>query len=615
MTVLPDEGVSPAAPFPEATREQWRQLAAGVLRKSGKEVPDAEAEAALATALDGGVTVRPLYTAQDTAPDPGLPGFPPYVRGSALLGGWDVRTRLDFADPAAANAAALDDLENGATSLWLAVRGPALPPGGLTRALDGVLLDLAPVVLDAGPDTASAARELIGLYEARGVDPAAVRGCLGADPLGQAARTGEAAAPDDAVALARRVHRCYPGVRALAVDALPYHEAGASEAQELGAALATGVAYLRLLTGAGLDVEAALGQLEFRFAATADQFLTTAKLRAARRTWARVAQTCGAPGAAGQRQHAVTSTVMATRRDPYVNLLRTTLAAFAAGTGGADAVTVLPFDTAIGAPDAFSRRVARNTSAILLEESHLGRVADPAGGSWYAESLTTELARAGWAFFQELEAAGGQERALASGLLGERIAATWAARRRRLATRREPVTGVSEFPDLAERPVPRPPAPARPAASGGLPRVRRDEAYEALRARSDAHLAATGGRPKVFLAALGPAAAHTARASFASNILQAGGVEPVHDPVSVDAGTVAAAFTASGAQAACLCSTDALYAEQGPDVVAALRAAGARWIYLAGRPDALPGLDGYVFLGCDAVAALTLVLDRAGVAA
>ncbi|MFI0897444.1 methylmalonyl-CoA mutase family protein [Streptomyces sp. NPDC020983] len=615
MTVLPDEGIPPAAPFPEAGREQWRQLVAGVLRKSGEEVSGAEAEAALATALDGGVAVQPLYTAEDTAPDPGLPGFPPYVRGSALLGGWDVRARLDFADPAAANAAVLDDLENGATSLWLAARGPALPPGGLAGALDGVLLDLAPVVLDAGPDTASAARELIGLYESRGVDPAAVRGCLGADPLGHAARAGGEPAHEDAVTLARLVHRRYPGVRALAVDVLPYHEAGASEVQELGASLATGVAYLRMLTGAGLDVEAALGQLEFRYAATADQFLTTAKLRAARSLWARVARACGAPAAAGQRQHAVTSTVMATRRDPYVNLLRTTLAAFAAGTGGADAVTVLPFDTAIGAPDAFSRRIARNTSTILLEESHLGRVADPAGGSWYVERLTAELARAGWAFFQELEAAGGQERALASGLLGERIAGTWAERRRRLATRREPVTGVSEFPDLAEQPVRRDPAPVRPTGPGGLPRVRRDEDYEALRARSDAHRAATGARPKVFLAALGPAAAHTARVSFAANTFQAGGVEPVHAPVSVDAGGAAAAFAASGAQVACLCSTDALYAEQGPAVVAALRAAGARWIYLAARPDTLPGLDGYVFLGCDAVAALTLVLDRTGVAA
>ncbi|NUS17784.1 MAG: methylmalonyl-CoA mutase, partial [Streptomyces sp.] len=193
MTVLPDEEISPAAPFPDATREQWRQLVAGVLRKSGREVSGAEAEAALATALDGGVTVQPLYTAEDTAPDPGLPGFPPYVRGSSLLGGWDVRQRLDLADPAAANEAALDDLENGATSLWLAAGGPGLPVGGLERALDGVLFDLAPVVLDAGPDTGAAGRELLRLYEASGADPRAVRGCLGADPLGLAARTGRPA--------------------------------------------------------------------------------------------------------------------------------------------------------------------------------------------------------------------------------------------------------------------------------------------------------------------------------------------------------------------------------------------------------------------------------------
>lgn len=612
MTVLPDEGISPAAPFPEATREQWRELVAGVLRKSGKDLTGPDAEAALATTLEGGLTVRPLYTAEDTAPDPGLPGFPPYVRGSGLLGGWDVRQRHEGTDPAAANEAILDDLENGATSLWLAVGGTALPPDALARALDGVYLDLAPVVLDAGPDTGAAASALLALYERQGVDPGAARVCLGADPLAHTARTGRPAGYDDAVDLALRADRDHPGLRALTVDALPYHEAGGTAVQELGASLATGVAYLRLLTGAGLGVEAALRQLEFRYAATADQFLTTAKFRAARRLWARVAQASGAPAAGGQRQHAVTSTVMTTRRDPYVNMLRTTLAALGAGVGGADAVTVLPFDEALGLPDAFSRRIARNTSAILLEESHLGHVADPAGGSWYVERLTDELAHAAWAFFQELEAAGGQGKALASGMLGERIAAAWAERSRRLATRREPVTGVSEFPHLAEQPVVRPPAPPRPA--GGLPRVRRDEAYEALRARSDAHLAATGTRPRVFLAALGSAAAHTARASFAANIFQAGGVEPVHEPVTVTADTVAAAFAASGAGIACVCSSDALYAEQGPAVVAALRAAGARWIYLAGRPGTLPDLDGYVFLGCDAVAVLTRVLDRAGCA-
>ncbi|CAM5383467.1 methylmalonyl-CoA mutase OS=Streptomyces antimycoticus OX=68175 GN=SANT12839_085060 PE=3 SV=1 [Streptomyces antimycoticus] len=225
-----------------------------------------------------------------------------------------------------------------------------------------------------------------------------------------------------------------------------------------------------------------------------------------------MAQACGAPSEArAQRQHAVTSPVMMTRRDPWVNMLRTTVATLAAGVGGADAVTVLPFDSAIGLPDDFARRIARNTSTILLEESHLARVIDPAGGSWYVEKLTDDVARAAWAWFQEIERAGGMAAALASGLVRDRLAETWARRGRDLARRKEPITGVSEFPNLAERPVEREPVPEQP--SGGLPRVRRDEAYEALRTRADAQLAAEGSRPRIFLAALGPAAAHTARAS------------------------------------------------------------------------------------------------------
>ncbi|MGW4699655.1 methylmalonyl-CoA mutase family protein, partial [Streptomyces sp. NPDC004285] len=401
--------------------------------------------------------------------------------------------------------------------------------------------------------------------------------------------------------LARRCADAYPGLRALTVDALPYHEAGGSAAQELGCSLATGVAYLRGLTAAGLSVTEACGQLEFRYAATADQFLTIAKLRAARRLWARVAEACGAPRAGAQRQHAVTSPVMMTRRDPWVNMLRTTIATLAAGVGGADSVTVLPFDDALGLPDAFARRIARNTSTVLIEESHLSRVIDPAGGSWYVERLTDELAHAAWEFFQTIEREGGQEAALRSGLVAERLAGTWAARSKKLATRREPITGVSEFPHLTEKPVDRAPAPEAP--SGGLPRVRRDEAYEELRARSDAHLAATGARPRVYLAALGPAAAHSARLTFAANLFQAGGIEAVTE------GT----FEESGAREACLCSSDALYEERAEADAGELRAAGAEHVLLAGRPASYAGVDTYVFAGCDAVALLSTTLDRMGV--
>jgi methylmalonyl-CoA mutase len=250
---------------------------------------------------------------------------------------------------------------------------------------------------------------------------------------------------------------------------------------------------------------------------------------------------------------------------------------------------------------------------VLLEESHLSKVIDPAGGSWYVESLTDELARAAWAWFQEIEGAGGQAAALRSGMIAGRLAGTWQRRSDDLARRREPITGVSEFPHLAEPPVHREPAPA--PIGGGLPRVRRDDAYERLRARSDAHLAASDARPKVFLAALGPVAAHTARLAFAANLFQAGGIETVQEPAPVDAESVAEAFARSGARIACLCASDAVYGEQAAAVAAALKSAGAVRVLLAGKPGehreefTAAGVDTFVFAGCDAVEVLSSALD------
>ncbi|KAB8161352.1 methylmalonyl-CoA mutase [Streptomyces sp. 3MP-14] len=619
MTVPPDDGLTLAADFPQGDRERWRALAAGVLRKAGAgELSGEEAELRLATRLEDGLRTLPLYTAENAGAAPGYPGSAPFVRGGrpegGALGGWEIRQRHVLPAPGPLNEALRTDLELGVAALWIAVGDGGVPVAELPAALDGVLLDLAPVVLDAGAQYPEAAREFLALLAARGVAPEAALGVLGADPLGVRARTGNPADLGPAVELAVRCAREYRSLRALVVDGLPFHEAGASPAQELGCSLAAGVAYLRALTDGGLSVDEALGQLEFRYAVDADQFLGIAKLRAARALWGRVAKASGASDAAGaQRQHAVTSRVMMTRRDPWVNMLRTTVAAFAAGVGGADAVTVLPFDEGLGLSDGFSRRIARNTSTILVEESHLARVIDPAGGSWYVESLTGELAAAGWRWFREIEAAGGMAAALGSGLVEERIAATWRERTRRLATRREPVTGVSEFPLLAEEPVVREPSP--PVPGGGLPRVRRDDAYEALRARSDAQLAEHGQRPRVFLATLGPVAAHTARATFAANLFQAGGIEPVRPETPVDAATTAGAFAASGATVACLCGADDGYAEHAADVARALAEAGARRVYLAGRLEQRPpGVDEFVFKGGDAVATLDGALDVMGVA-
>ncbi|SFQ22057.1 methylmalonyl-CoA mutase [Amycolatopsis arida] len=626
----PDE-LALAAEFDRPDREDWRKLVAGVLRKTGA-LPEGftgPPESLLTSTTYDGIAVQPLYTAEDTedtedtVPPAGFPGLPPFVRGTrpegAMRTGWDVRALHLDPDPAATNRAALADLAGGVRSLWLRVGAGALPPDALGDALHEVYVELAPVVLDAGADQPAAAEALLAVFAERGIPDSEVVGNVGADPIGLRARTGQATGGADAAAaaaLAADLAGRYPNLRTMVVDALPYHEAGGADTQELGAAIATGVAYLRALTGAGLAVDDAAARLEFRLAATADQFLTIAKLRAARRLWARVTEVAGvSPAARGMRQHAVTSPAMLTRRDPWVNLLRGCVAGFAAGVGGADAVTVLPFDGAIGLPDAFSRRIARNTQAILLEESKLAGVIDPAGGSWYVERLTDEVARAAWREFTAIERDGGIEAVLESGTLAGRLAETWAARERRLATRADAITGVSEFPLLDEKPVRRPPLPPAVRAGGGLPRVRYAQEYERLRDRADAHLAAHGTRPRIFLATLGPVAAHTARATFAANLFTAGGVEPVNPGAGGSAEEVAAAFRDSGARIACLCGTDTAYREQGATVVDALRAAGAEAVYLAGKPaDDLPAGLRFVHAGCDALAVLRETLDTLGVA-
>jgi methylmalonyl-CoA mutase len=595
----PPESLALATDFPAVSRQDWRELVRAVLVRAGRSAAETAAapEDLLTVTTYDGIPIMPLYTADDPVPDSGLPGLPPFTRAGRPEGGtstgWDVRARYVDTDPAAVNAAVLADLEHGVNSLWLAVGASGVPVAALPDALAGVLLDLAPVTLDAGAEYAAAATALLDLHRDRDIPADQVGGCLGVDPIGVAARTGGRPDLPAAAALVAATAGEYPALRGIVVDALPYHSAGGSDADELGCALAVGVAYLRALTDAGLDVDTAAGQLEFRYAIGADQFLGIAKLRAARRLWARVTEVCGVRPAVGQRQHAVTAPAMLTRRDPWVNMLRTTVACFAAGVGGADAVTVAPFDSAIGRSNDFARRIARNTQSILLEESRLAGVIDPAGGSWYVETLTDQLAQRAWSVFTDLERAGGVVAELESGALAGRLARTHRAREANIATRADAITGVSEFPNLAEPDVSRPAAVAEP--TGGLPVHRHAEPYEALRDRSDRMRESTGHRPTVFLATLGPVAAHTTRASFAANLLQAGGIETPSGPV--------AEFAVSGARVACVCGTDSAYAEQATETVQTLRAAGAVAVLLAGA-EGTGGADDFVHRGCDALAVL-----------
>ncbi|GAA4814046.1 methylmalonyl-CoA mutase family protein [Tomitella cavernea] len=613
----------------------WRTAAAAVLAKGRRidpaDLPAGPEELLQATTYDG-AEVAPLYTAADERAEQPLPGSFPYVRGGDatrdVTVGWLVDARFGGADddndpaaePAALNERILDALANGVSAVTLAMGPGEIAPGDLPAVLRGVHLDLAPVALDAGAAAVDAARALFALLDdAPAERPDAVRASLGATPLSDLFASGDESTGADALAvLAADAHARSGAIRAVTVDGTAFHNRGASDAQELGAAIAAGVEHVRDLTTRGLTTAAALGQIEFRLAATDDQFASIAKFRAARRLWARVAQVLGAPEAGAAPQHAVTSAAMLSRRDPWVNMLRTTLATFGAGVGGADKITVLPFDAALpvgalGTSETFAGRIARNTQLLLLEESHLGQVLDPAGGSWYVESLTDDLARIAWADFQRIEADGGFRACVASGALGGRIDALAARREADIARRATAVTGVNEFPNLDE------PVPA--AGEPRLAEVRRYSApFEALRDRSDAHLASHGARPRAVLVALGPLSEHNVRTSFASNLLASGGIASESTgTVTADSLTDALASLGDAAPAvAVVCGTDARYADEAPAAAAALRAAGAGKVLLAGPEKAWPQgagerPDGFLTMKIDAVETLAGLLDALGV--
>ncbi|HRX50176.1 MAG TPA: methylmalonyl-CoA mutase family protein [Candidatus Krumholzibacteria bacterium] len=633
--------------FPSPSLEQWRAVAEASLQ--GRPVDG------LATPTCEGATYRPLYTAADAHAAPPPPGTAPFTRGAALprgeAPGWEIRQDLLHPDPAAVRAAAREEIAGGAEGLILrldpsGLKGVIAPTAAaLGECLADVDLRAVPVAVEAGPFFARLPEILEEVWRTRGLDPAAARGSYLADPITPLLAKGRLPVPLETLlaelgALGARCHAAGPGMTAAKVSTCPAHNAGAGADQELGLALAVGLTYLRALTDAGLGLGDAARQLQFCFSTGGTFFLDLAKLRAARSLWARLIEASGgAPADGAMTLHARTSLRMFSVRDPWVNMLRATAGAFAAACGGADIVTVTPFDHLLGPSDAFARRIARNVPIILREECHLDWVADPAGGSWFLESLTDELAEAGWAFFQAIEAQGGLAAAVRTGWLQARVDETWQERRKRLAVRRDPVIGVSEFPNLAET-LPERPTPdlaaiaarwgapgslareaARPDAAEPLPERRTAAPFEALRDAADAHLAAHGARPRVLLATLGPVARHTARAGWTRNVLEAGGLDVIASGPCADAAAVDAAARAAGCRTAVLCGADPDYEAWGEDAARALKDAGAARVILAGRlgdrADAwrAAGVDHEVRLGTDILEFLRGLLRAEGVEA
>lgn len=611
-----------AREFPPATRDDWKKLVDGVLKGAAFEK--------LVGKTYDGLRIEPIYSrAKDS----------PVVAGRANSTPWQIMQRVDHPDAAAANAQALTDLENGANGLALVFAGAngahgfGLEPSAaaLERALEGIYLDAGIAIeFQIGPQTRDMPQHFADLLTTRKIALTDVQARFGFDPIGAGAVWGNSPYAWTEIAkffgpsVAKFATLGFKGPYAVA-DGRVIHDAGGSEAQELAFVLAVGVAYLRALADAGVDLDAARNMIYARLSADADQFMTLAKFRALRLLWAHVERACGLTPQP-LFISADTAWRMLTQRDPYVNVLRATIATFAAGLGGANSITVLPHTLALGLPDPFARRIARNTHLILLEESNLAKVTDPAAGSGGIENLTAELSKAAWSLFQEIEQAGGAFAALERNLIQDKVAAVRAARDKNIARRKDVLTGASEFPNLHEAPVtlldvkPASVAPYGEAKFkfGALAPTRLAEPFEQLRDKSDQLQAAQGMRPRVFLANLGTAADFTARATFAKSFFETGGIEAVDSDGGSDPAVISAAFKDSKAALVCLCSSDKIYADLAATTAGALQAAGAKHIYLAGRPGEqeaglrAAGVREFVYAGGDALATLRAAYDLIG---
>lgn len=664
--------------FSPVTKADWAALAEQTLQ--GREI------SSLRKQLMEGVGLEPLYLEQ---PIPLAQTYPPdvspYVRGHGTYArrqaGWDIRQMYDTGSLASVAASLLDDRDRGVCSFWLQ---PAYATDsdlfgdktGLPlffeqdwhQLFSSIDLTQTPIAVATGAYLLPVLAQIASVTQQRGVATTDLMGAVYADPLATWARHGQL--PDMLPKLMQDVASGIswaktqaPYLQTLCCSGLPYHDAGAHHVQELAYIMATALAYFRRLEACGLDIDTIAASTFVQTGIDSHQFLAIAKLRALRLLWAKVVKACGgSPSSQHVLIHACTSRVSTAKRDPWTNVLRNTAEGFAAAVGGADAITITPFDRCLGVPEAVALRLASHTQLILAKEAHLSHVIDPAGGSWYVEYLTDTLARLAWAELQRIETQGGMEVALSSGFVATSIEHTVARKSKDIARRKTPIVGVSEYVNLQESPLHRSPAHApespslvpgkrlagwekklrqttpadrmktlqeasreglsvfdlfsllhpQPEMVSGSPLFpfRGAMAWEVLRDRSDQYAGEHGHFPQIFLANLGPASAHKTRSDFTQRFLSAAGFEAITNDGFTSHEAAAQAFVQSQAQAVVICGTDTAYQDSVEPLAVLLQAHSPKFIALAGRPGANEtawrnaGVTHFLYLGCDALSLL-----------
>lgn len=583
--------------FPTPEFADWAALASNALK-------GAALERLSATTYDG-VEIKPFYRAMDLSS--GLVGTPAPPRDAFLP--WDIRQIVRDTDPVTANSIALYDMERGVSSIEFCLDPTGAQGVAATTKMDferltkGIITDLATIALEARFDPLQSAA-LLRLA----INPAAcatAKLAFNLDPMGQIMGGGPELSLADAAAFAQQTAIDFTAATALRADARPIHEGGGSECQELAVLIASGLAFLKAGEGVGMSPEQVNATLLFTMSAGPDVVLEIAKLKAARRLWGRVLAACGSGGA--MQLQAVTSARMQSIADPWTNIIRVTCATFAAGVGGADIVTSLPFSSAYAHADGQARRIARNTQLILQEESYLGRVADPSAGAYAMEAIADGFATTAWALVQEIERTGGLEAALRNGLVQGWVRDTRAKREKDVARRKSALVGVSVFPNLAQTLATPGDAQALVASAPTLSPSQKGEELAIAPMRLSAPFEALRYKDQksIFLATIGPLSKFAARAGFAKNAFEAGGIKAIGgEAVYTDDAAIIAAFSNSGARIVCICGDDAHYETHVVHLASALKSAGAVGVWLAGKA-AFDNVDRHLFAGADILAELT----------
>lgn len=633
------------------------------------------------------IAVKPLYTRRDVEALGSLeqyPGFGQYVRGTRPEGyrskPWKVSQEISAMSPSEWNEAVKHDLQKGQTEIHLSLE--RLPfavqsVDDVAAMFAGVPLDRYSLRVDAGAQSLPFLALLAAYLQEQGISLSVVRGAIGMDPLGVWAEGG--ALPrsldglyDEMAEAVKWAKEQMPSVRTIFVRGEPYHNGGANAVQELAFSLATAVEYIRAGLDRGLTIDDIATRMQVSLSVGADFFMEIAKLRAARRLFAQVIGAFGGGESARRIElHVRTSRFTKTVYDPYVNMLRAGAEAFAAVVGGADGVHVSPFDEAIGLADEFSRRIARNTQLILLEEAHLAHVIDPAGGSYYVETLTAKLAEEAWKLFQQVEEKGGMKQALQDGFVQAEVATVAEQRLERVKQRKEKIVGTNVYANLAETPIQKPEqaevnevlpveetrvsdlratlangkwmeamiraarcrATAREMvaalADGKAPvRItpispwRLAEPFEQLRQAAEKHAERTGEKLTVHLIALGPLVRHQARTDFIAGLFAAGGVTAERSNGFASVEEVVEWVRNTNGTHYVICGADADYPSFVPALAEAFKQAKPNAkLYLAGKPPeelektyAAAGVDGSIHLGSNAYDVIVAFLTERGVA-